>query len=121
MTSHELLAYGAYTYFDAVPSTPAAPVAPVTPTASGPSGTVNFSGSGRDFDSIAAWIQRIGSDIPSFSDLWVPNASKAGATSSSSSSGSSSSTGPSGVTFSSTANITAAAKSTRDQNYKVGP
>ncbi len=96
-------------------TTPVAPVAPVTPTATGPSGTVNFSGSGRDFDSIAAWIQRIGSDIPSFSDLWVPNISKGAATSSSGS------TATPAVTFSSTANITAAAKSNRDQNYKVTP
>jgi type IV pilus assembly protein PilM len=115
----------------AAPTAPAAP-APTTPStggstdtttapaaaapapAVGPSGTVNFAGSGRDFDSIAKWIQRIGSDIPSFSDLWVPNASK----SESSPSGSSTST-QSSVTFSSTANITAAAKSKRDEDFKV--
>ena len=101
-------------------ATTAAAAAPAPTAAAGPSGTVSFSGSGRDFDSIAKWIQRIGSDIPSFSDLWVPNASKADAAAATSgtSTGSSTST-QSSVTFSSTANITAAAKSKRDEDFKV--
>ena len=122
----------------AAPGAPAAPTAPATgststggttaaPTAGGgPSGTVNFSGQGRDFDSIAAWIQRIGSDIPSFRDLWVPNASKSTG-STSGSTGSTGSTGtttsPSGittVTFSSTATITAEAKSKRADDFTLG-
>jgi type IV pilus assembly protein PilM len=88
--------------------------APVAPVATGPSGTVNFAGEGRDFDAIAAWIQRIGSDIPSFSDLWVPNAAK---TKSAASDGTSSAV--STVTFSSTANITDKAKSKRADDFKV--
>ena len=52
-----------------------------------------------------AWIQRIGTQIPSFSDLWVPNASRGGQTSAGS--------GRDFVNFTSTANITAAARSDR--------
>ncbi|MBK5289914.1 MAG: type IV pilus assembly protein PilM [Acidimicrobiia bacterium] len=94
----------------------AAPVAPGAPGTTGSIlGTANFAGQGRDYDSVAAWIQRIGSDIPSFSDLWVPTASR--------SSGPADSTGTSStnVTFSSTANITDQAKSTRADDYKVQP
>ena len=104
-------------------TTTPAPVTPAPVVASGPSGTVNFSASARDFDAVAKWIQRIGADIPSFSDLWVPNASKAQAAAATSTPGStaSSSTGSGTVTFSSTARITPAAKSKRDQDYKVTP
>ena len=104
-------------------TTPPAPVTPAPVVASGPSGTVNFSASARDFDAVAKWIQRIGADIPSFTDLWVPNASKATSAGSGSTTGgaSSSSTGSGTVTFSSTATITPAAKSKRDEDYKVTP
>lgn len=103
-------------------TTTPAPVTPAPVVASGPSGTVNFSASARDFDAVAKWIQRIGADIPSFTDLWVPNASKAVATATSTAgSTSSSSTGSGTVTFTSTATITPAAKSKRDEDYKVTP
>jgi Tfp pilus assembly protein PilN len=38
------------------------------------SGTVNFSATGLDYPSVAAWIQRM-STMPSFTQLWVPQAS----------------------------------------------
>ncbi len=95
-------------------STTPAP-APVVPAVTGPSGTVNFAGQGRDFDAIAAWIQRIGSDIPSFSDLWVPNAAK----STSGTSANGAATAVSTVTFSSTATITDKAKSKRADDFKL--
>ncbi len=99
------------------------PVTPAPVAASGPSGTVNFSASARDFDAVAKWIQRIGADIPSFSDLWVPSATKADAGGSGSTTGGASSSSASSgtVTFTSTATITAAAKSKRDEDYKVTP
>ncbi len=94
------------------------PTAPVTPApATGPSGTVNFAGQGRDYDSIAAWIQRIGSDIPSFQDLWVPNASKSVSSTGSSADGTSSS--QTTVKFTSTATITDKAKSKRADDFKL--
>ena len=102
-------------------TTTPAPVAPAPVVASGPSGTVNFSASARDFDAVAKWIQRIGADIPSFSDLWVPNATKADSAAAGSGGSSTSSTGSGTVTFTSTATITSAAKSKRDEDYKVTP
>ena len=103
-------------------ATTPAPVAPAPVVASGPSGTVNFSASARDFDAVAKWIQRIGADIPSFGDLWVPNATKAeAATTGATGAGSTSSTGSGTVTFTSTATITPSAKSKRDEDYKVTP
>ena len=80
-----------------------APTTTPAPTTAG--GTATFSVVGLDFRSVAAWIQRIGTQIPSFSDLWVPNASRGGQTSAGS--------GRDFVNFSSTANITAAARSDR--------
>ncbi len=103
-------------------TTTPAPVAPAPVVASGPSGTVNFSASARDFDAVAKWIQRIGADIPSFSDLWVPNATKAdSATAGATGGASNSSTGAGTVSFTSTATITPAAKSKRSEDYKVTP
>ncbi|MEP6625908.1 MAG: type IV pilus assembly protein PilM [Acidimicrobiia bacterium] len=94
------------------------PTAPATPApAAGPSGTVNFAGQGRDFDAIAAWIQRIGADIPSFRDLWVPTASKSPSTAGSATDGTGGA--PTTVTFTSTATITDKAKSKRADNYKL--
>lgn len=37
-------------------------------------GEVDFSARGLDFPSVASWLQRM-SEIPSFADFWVPNAS----------------------------------------------
>ena len=54
---------------------------------------------------MSAWLQRIGTQIPSFADLWVPTASKGGATADAS--------GRDFVNFSSNATITAAARSDR--------
>lgn len=103
----------------------AAPAAPApAPTTGGTSttviGTANFSANGTSFDAVAAWIQRIGSDDPDFSDLWVPSASKSDSASGSSSG--SVSTSPSGtVTFSSTANLTSNALSDRAKQFQVQP
>ncbi len=105
----------------AAPAAPAPTGGVAAPTTSGgPSGTVNFGGIAYDYDAVAAWIQRIGSDIPSFSGLWVPQASKATTGDESSTAGASTS-GRENVTFSSTANITAEAKSKRDADFKVQP
>ncbi len=60
---------------------------------------------GLDFRSVAAWIQRIGTQIPSFSDLWVPTATPGQQTAADS--------GRDFVNFSSTANITDEARSDR--------
>ena len=60
---------------------------------------------GLDFRSVASWIQRIGTQIPSFSNLWVPSANRGSETASDS--------GRSFVNFSSTATITPAARSDR--------
>lgn len=59
-------------------------------------GTVSFSAVGFDQTSVARWLQRIES-LTSMSDLWVPNATKSGTT----------------VQFTSTANLTAEARSKR--------
>ena len=84
------------------PST-VAPIVPAAPTTA--SGTATFTVTGLDFRSVAAWIQRIGTQIPSFSDLWVPSASRGAATAADS--------GRNFVSFSSTANITDKARSDR--------
>jgi type IV pilus assembly protein PilM len=63
-------------------------------------GTVNFSVSGLNQDAVVRWIQQV-SSIPGLTNLWVPTETKAGE-------------GPAViVTFSSTANITADARSGR--------
>ncbi|MEI8336174.1 MAG: pilus assembly protein PilM, partial [Actinomycetes bacterium] len=69
-------------------------------------GTASFSATGLDFTSVASWIQRIG-EVPSFSGLWVPSATKDGAAG----------TTRSLVTYSSTANITSAATSDRASRF----
>lgn len=89
--------------------------------ASGTSGTVTFTVVGLDFTSVAAWIQRIGAQIPSFADLWVPTASR-GSSSGASSTGSAGTSTTSGgrelVNFSSTARITPAARSDRLETFR---
>jgi type IV pilus assembly protein PilM len=87
---------------------PAVP-APAPPATVG--GTVTFTVVGLDFSSVAAWIQRIGTQIPSFSDLWVPTAAKGSDTASTS--------GRQFINFSSTANITPAARSKRSAAAKA--
>jgi type IV pilus assembly protein PilM len=84
------------------------------------SGTVNFAAVGLDFDAVASWIQRMGTDIPAIADLWVPNASRAGAADTSSTSGSTASTDDN-VTFSSTGVLTEEAKSDRAEEFQVTP
>jgi type IV pilus assembly protein PilM len=97
------------------------------PTTTGVSGSVNFAAIGLDFDAVASWIQRIGTDIPYFTDLWVPQASRASSSSTDSGSTSTGSTGSvttaenGNVTFSSTATLTEKAKSNRDEQYKAAP
>ncbi len=51
-----------------------APTTPAAPTTGGAAtiGTANFSAVGTSFDAVAAWIRRIGTDVPQFSGLWVP-------------------------------------------------
>jgi hypothetical protein len=65
---------------------------------------------GIDFRSVSSWLQRIGTQIPSFADVWVSNASRGG--------------GDAGtgnfVNFSSTATITPAAKSDRLEKLQAG-
>jgi type IV pilus assembly protein PilM len=86
-------------------------------TGGGPSGPVTFSAVGTSFDAVAAWIRRMGSDVPYFTGLWVPSATR----SASSSSSGTTSADSGDVTFSSTANLTEKAKSDRADNFKVTP
>jgi Tfp pilus assembly protein PilN len=69
------------------------------------SGTVSFSAVGLDYPSVAAWIKMI-SELPSFSDLWVPSATEATI-----------GTQPV-VNFTSTATLTPKAQSDRLQRYE---
>jgi type IV pilus assembly protein PilM len=69
------------------------------------SGTVSFSAVGLDYPSVAAWIKMI-SELPSFSDLWVPSATEATI-----------GTQPV-VNFTSTATLTPQAQSDRLQRYE---
>ena len=69
-------------------------------------GTASFGATGLDFTSVASWIQRIG-EIPSFTNLWVPNATKDSGTAASRSL----------VTYSSTADLTTSAISDRAAKY----
>ncbi|HEX5616482.1 MAG TPA: type IV pilus assembly protein PilM [Acidimicrobiia bacterium] len=75
--------------------TPTAP--PVTPAISG---TVSITANGLGFPSVAAWLQRIAS-MPSFADIWVPQANSA------------TENEREIVTFTSTGTITDAARSNR--------
>ncbi|MEY2475917.1 MAG: hypothetical protein QOG87_1232 [Actinomycetota bacterium] len=69
-------------------------------------GTITISAMGFDQTSTARWLLRIG-DLSSFTGLWVPSSTKA--------------PGPGGlVTFSSSASITDAARSTRAAKYAPG-
>ncbi|MFM7615888.1 MAG: type IV pilus assembly protein PilM [Actinomycetes bacterium] len=83
-----------------------APGVATTPAAGTKIGTASFGATGLDFTSVASWIQRIG-EIPSFTNLWVPNATK----------DSSSATSRSLVTYSSTADITTSAISERAAEF----
>jgi type IV pilus assembly protein PilM len=80
------------------PGTTGAPTEPGAPAAL--SGTVDFNATGLEFPSVASWIQRM-SEIPSFTDLWVPSAT------------SSDFEGREVVTFTSTAVLTDEAQSDR--------
>lgn len=95
---------------EAVPSTPtlAPGETPTTPTTSPPAelaGTVNFSAVGLDYPSVAAWLKMI-SQLPSLSDLWVPNITKATLGS------------RDVVNFTSTAALTPKARSDRLERYR---
>jgi type IV pilus assembly protein PilM len=89
-------------------------VAPATGTTGSTIGTATFAAVGTSFDAVAAWIRRIGSDVPDFSDLWVPSAAKSGSAAGTTST-------DENVTFSSTANLTDKAKSDRAEAFKVTP
>jgi Tfp pilus assembly protein PilN len=77
-------------------------VAPVVASTLG--GTVNFSAVGTDYPAVAAWLKMI-SELPSLSDLWTPNINETQLG------------GQNVVDFSSTANLTPAARSDRLQRY----
>lgn len=95
------------------PTTTPGATTTIPPASSGPTGTATFTVVGLDFRAVSAWIQRIGTQIPSFSDLWVPSATRGGETASTS--------GRDFVNFSSTANITAAAQSDRLKKVQDAP
>jgi cytoskeletal protein RodZ len=109
------------------PSTTATTTAPVdgstgttpttavgTPSTTGPAaaGTVSFTVVGLDFPSVSAWIQRIGTQIPSFTSLWVPSANRGESEDTA--------TGRDFVNFTSTAAITSAARSDRLERVQKG-
>jgi hypothetical protein len=78
---------------------------------------------GLDFPSVSAWLQRIGTQVPSFADLWVASANRgaSGGTGTSSGSGTgASSTARDFVNFTSTAAITSAARSDRLEQVQKG-
>jgi type IV pilus assembly protein PilM len=79
-----------------------------TPSAASPiNGTVTFQAVGLDFPAVADWLKRM-DQILSFANVWVPNATS-----------STQGTQPV-VTFSSTADLTNAARSTRAVRYGIG-
>lgn len=84
-------------------STGAAKAAP----SSGPSGTVTFAATGYDYPSVAAWLQKMGM-MQSFSNLWVSSAKETTLSGQQTQAG-----GTSTVQFSSTADLTPAALSSR--------
>jgi type IV pilus assembly protein PilM len=98
---------------------PATGTGTTAPTTAGPTGPVTFAAVGTSFDAVAAWIRRMGTDVPYFTGLWVPSAARGG--SSSSSSASTSSANTENVTFSSTATLTEKAQSNRADQFKVTP
>jgi type IV pilus assembly protein PilM len=89
---------------DEASATPAVPAAPV-----GLQGTVSIEANGRSYAAVAAWLKSLGDGtrFPAFSALWVSNAAQEGDTSSD-------------VTFSSSAQLTDAAKSNRLQTLEGG-
>jgi Tfp pilus assembly protein PilN len=82
-----------------------------TAAGSGAIGTASFTVVGLDFTSVSAWIQRIGTQVPSFSNLWVPNATKASSTEGAGG------VGRELVNFTSNADITEAARSNRGEAF----
>jgi type IV pilus assembly protein PilM len=93
------------------PTTTAAAGATPTTVAPAPSGqlggTVNFNAVGLDYPSVAAWLKMI-SQLPSLSDLWVSNITKATLGSRDI------------VNFTSTASLTPKARSDRAARYTAG-
>ncbi len=86
--------------------TTASPTTTVAPPPAGPSGTVTFQANGINFTSVAAWLERI-SLLSSFNGLWVQSADRSDASAV--------------VGFNSSANITAASKSSRLESVnKIG-
>lgn len=83
----------------------ATPTTVAPPTAAELTGTVNFTAVGLDYPSVAAWLKMI-AQLPSLSDLWVPNVTQATLGSSNI------------VNFTSTATLTPNARSNRLERYR---
>ena len=83
------------------------PTTTPAPVVAGPSGTVNFAAVGLDYPSVAAWLKMI-SQLPSLTELWVPNITKATLGS------------RDVVNFTSTAQLTPKARSDRLERYAKG-
>jgi len=82
--------------------------AAATPSTAGTVGSVTFSAMGFDHTSAARWLLRM-ADAPSFTGVWLPSSTK--------------STGVGGAsldTFTSTADLTPAARSNRADTYRTG-
>jgi type IV pilus assembly protein PilM len=105
-------AEGATSTAGGTPGSTPPPTAAPTPSsgasASAPSGTVSFNAEGLSYQSVAAWLQQV-SLLKEFTNLWVPSATKQSSTA-----------GQTTVTFTSTANMTAAAKSQRQSDLNGG-
>ena len=89
------------------PTTAAAATVPPAATGGTISGTVQFSGTALDYPSVAQWLTRI-ARMPSFADLWVPNAAKRALTT------------RDVVDFQSTAELTPSARSDRLEAFLEG-
>ncbi|HEY5014676.1 MAG TPA: type IV pilus assembly protein PilM [Acidimicrobiia bacterium] len=83
----------------------ATPTTVAAPTAAELTGTVNFTAVGLDYPSVAAWLKMI-AQLPSLSDLWVPNVTQATLGSRDI------------VNFTSTATLTPKARSNRLERYQ---
>ena len=74
---------------------------------------MSFTVVGLDFPAVSAWLQRIGTQIPSFTDLWVTSATRGAEDEAST-------TQHDFVNFTSTGGITSAARSDRLERVQKG-
>jgi type IV pilus assembly protein PilM len=88
------------TSFNGTKAGPAGAAGTTTAASTSAVGSVNVSAMGSDHSSAARWLLRIG-DVSSFTDVWLPSSTKAA--------------GASTVTFTSTADLTPAARSGSDR------